>query len=353
MTINGTLPPSSKYSANLLVTLSIILLLAAPAMLPEFWISNILGRALILGIIALSLTFLAHYGGFISLAQMVIAGVAGYAIAITAPEAIPANNVKLPYTLAVPIALSASTLAGLVVGAIAVQTREIYLLMITLAIAVIFYFFAQANLDYLNGYEGIRNIIGPTIFGTPFRNPKLFYYSTLLVSLLLYFTVVYIARTPFGLVLQGIRDNDTRISALGYNVPLHRIAAFGFAGFIAGCGGVLSTIYNIGIAPGQISVHATVNILVISIVGGLGHPVGAFIGALVFTLLDTFASSIYDRDRFNTLIGAVFLFIVLASPDGITGIMRGARKYALRYRGRVSIAPTLNDQAVLNNDAAE
>ena len=120
------------------------------------------------------------------------------------------------------------------------------------------------------------------------------------------------------------------MSALGYHVALHRIAAFGVAGLIAGCGGILSTIYNIGISPGQVSTHATISILIMAVIGGLGHPVGAFLGALIFTLVDTFSASIYDRDRFNTLIGFVFLVIVLVSPDGVVGLVARGRELARR-----------------------
>lgn len=307
-------------------------LAVAPAVLPGFWVTNILDRALIYGIIALSLTFLAHYGGFVSLAQMAIAGVAGYTVAITVPEAIPGSRLglSLSYAVAVPLALLASTVAGLLVGAIAVRTREVYLLMITLAIAVSFYYGVQTNLEYLNGYEGIRNVLGPQVLGLPFRDPLVFHAVTLATAALLYGAVLYLAGSPFGLVLQGIRDNARRMSALGYHVALHRIAAFGVAGLIAGCGGILSTIYNIGISPGQVSTHATIGILIMAVVGGLGHPVGAFVGALIFTLVDTFSASIYDRDRFNTLIGAVFLAIVLVSPDGVVGLSARGRAAARR-----------------------
>ncbi len=96
---------------------------------------------------------------------------------------------------------------------------------------------------------------------------------------------------------------------------------------------MLSAIYNIGISPGQVSTHATISILIIAVIGGLGHPVGAFLGALVFTLLDTFSASIYDRDRFNTLIGFVFLVIVLVSPDGLVGLGARSRELAHRIAG--------------------
>lgn len=318
----------------------LVALAVAPAVLPGFWVTNILDRALIYGIIALSLTFLAHYGGFVSLAQMAIAGVAGYTVAITVPEAIPASRLglSLSYAVAVPLALLASTVAGLLVGAIAVRTREVYLLMITLAIAVSFYYGVQTNLEYLNGYEGIRNVLGPQVLGLPFRDPLVFHGVTLATAALLYGAVLYVAGSPFGLVLQGIRDNARRMSALGYHVALHRIAAFGVAGLIAGCGGILSTIYNIGISPGQVSTHATIGILIMAVVGGLGHPVGAFVGALIFTLVDTFSASIYDRDRFNTLIGFVFLAIVLVSPDGVVGLSARGRAAARRLAALGSAA---------------
>jgi branched-chain amino acid transport system permease protein len=299
-------------------------LVALPFFVSDFWTTNILVRAMVYGIVALSLTFLAHYGGLLSLAQMVVAGVAGYTIAVTVPGAIPANNLQLPYALAIPLAITLATLSGLLIGAIAVRTREIYLLMITLAIAVSFYFFVQANVQYLNGYEGIRNVLGPDLFGVPLRTPKVFYFVALAISFALYAGVLYLSRAQFGLVLQGIRDNPRRVAALGYNVALHRIAAFAVGGFIAGVGGVLITIYNIGISPGTVSTHSTINILIMAVIGGLGHPVGAFIGAVIFTIVDTFAADLYDRDRFNTLIGAVFLAIVVASPDGVTGLVKRA-----------------------------
>jgi branched-chain amino acid transport system permease protein len=303
--------------------LGLVVLAVLPLLVPAFWTANILGRALVYGIVALSLTFLASYGGFVSLGQTMIAGIAGYTVAILAPAAIP-TAIPTSYLVAIPAALAMATLAGLLVGAVAVRTNGIYLLMITLALAVGFSLYVQANITLFNGYEGIRNVLGPEFFGLSFRNAYVFYYVALVVAALLYFGVLYLVRSPFGLVLQGLRDNARRVSALGFNAPLHRIAAFGVAGFIAGCGGILVTFYNIGISPGTVGLSATVNILVMSVIGGLGHPVGAFLGSLIFTVFDTFAADLYDRNRFNTLIGTVFLVIVLVSPDGVLGLVKRA-----------------------------
>jgi branched-chain amino acid transport system permease protein len=310
-------------AALLLLALPWLMLELLPANQAQFWTANVFGRAIVFGIIAMSLTFLATYGGFISLAQMMIAGVAGYTVAVFVEGAVPQIVGGLGYAVAIPLGVLAATIMGLVVGAISVKTRDIYLLMITLALAMGVFRFVETNIAWFNGYEGIRNVVGPMLFGLDFRNAQLFYYIALGTAVLLLAGVLYLVRSPFGLVLQGIRDNPRRVAALGYNVALHRIAAFGVAGFIAGCGGVLATIYNIGISPGTIGLGATVNVLIMSVIGGLGHPVGAFLGSLIFTFFDTFAANLYDRDRFNTLIGVVFLAIVLLSPDGVIGI--GAR----------------------------
>ncbi|MFD1197946.1 branched-chain amino acid ABC transporter permease [Brucella gallinifaecis] len=311
----------SLSSLKILSNLAIVaILVVLPLLVSPFWINNIFGRSLAYGVIALSLTFLASYGGFVSLAQTMLAGVAGYVLAIYAPTAIPLGNNPLPWSAAIILALVAATVAGLLVGLIAVKTNDIYLLMITLALAVGFGLFAQSNTEIFNGYEGIRNIVGPEIFDESIRSPKVFYYTALIVALSLYFLVVYLRKSPFGLVLQGLRDARRRVSALGYNATAHRIAAFGFAGFIAGCGGVLVTFYNMGITASSIGMGATVNVLVMCVIGGLIHPAGAFIGALLFSLLDTFAPSLYDRDRFNTLIGFVFLAVVVLSPNGVLGM---------------------------------
>ena len=303
-----------------------LLLQILPANQAQFWTANILGRGIVFGIIAMSLTFLATYGGFISLAQMMIAGVAGYTVAVFVEGAVPRIVGGFGYAVAIPLGILAGTVMGLVVGAISVRTRDIYLLMITLALAMGVFRFIETNIAWFNGYEGIRNVVGPDVFGLDFRHAQVFYYIALGTAAALYFGVLYLVRSPFGLVLQGIRDNPRRVAALGYAVGLHRIAAFGVAGCIAGCGGVLATIYNIGISPGSIGLGATVNVLIMSVIGGLGHPIGAFIGSLVFTFFDTFAASIYDRERFNTLIGVVFLGIVLVSPDGLLGAGKRLRK---------------------------
>ena len=138
-------------------------------------------------------------------------------------------------------------------------------------------------------------------------------------------TVKYLVRAPFGLALQGIRDNPRRMNSLGFNVTAHRLAAHAFAGLIASVGGILLIWYNNRISPGSVNTGALINILVIAVLGGMKHPIGAFIGAIAFVLLQNFAIDLVDRQRFNLVIGGVFLLIVFFSPDGLLGLWQSFR----------------------------
>ncbi len=141
----------------------------------------------------------------------------------------------------------------------------------------------------------------------------------------MYVLLRYVVRTPFGLTLQGIRDDPVRMRSLGYNVALHRTLAFAFAGFIAAIGGILFVWWNAQIAPSTIGLGATIDVLVIAVIGGMFRLEGAWFGALVFVVINNYAPDIgFVSDRFHTLIGVIFLVIVLVSPDGLMGLWERA-----------------------------
>ncbi len=134
-------------------------------------------------------------------------------------------------------------------------------------------------------------------------------------------------RTPFGLTLQGVRDDPVRMSSLGYNVALHRTIAFTFASFVAAIGGVLFVWWNGHVDPASIDLSATIDVLVIAVIGGLYRLEGAWVGAFVFVVINNYFQRIgfswgswISQDRFDTLIGLVFLLIVLVSPGGLVGL---------------------------------
>jgi branched-chain amino acid transport system permease protein len=311
-----------------------VLLLIMPAFASGFVLFQIFGWAFILGMIALSLMFLAGYGGMVSLVQMTVAGLAGYMLAIFGHSAITQISLNWPWWITIPLALFIATLFGTISGALAVRTEGIYTIMITLAIASAFFYFARQNYVIFNGFSGFNGVLPPKLFGVDWRQPVAFYYLALFWATVAYLAVLYVARSPFGLALQGVRDNARRMEALGYNVTAHRVSAYVFASFIAAVAGILLVWSNAQVSPGTAGVGPVIDILVIAVVGGIGHPIGPFIGAFIYVLLRTFAMDVLVSmglagERFQLLIGLGFLIIVLWSPDGILGLWK-------RWRNRTS-----------------
>jgi branched-chain amino acid transport system permease protein len=314
--------------------LVIVVLLFMPAFANSFILTGVFAWAAILGMIALSLMFLAGYGGMVSLAQMTVAGCAAYMVAIFGVSGIEAISLKWPWWATVPIAIVISTIFGTIIGALSVRTEGIYTIMITLAIASAFFYFTNQNYTIFNGFSGFNAVTPPTVFGVDWGEPIPFYYLTLFWAVLAWLVVVYVSRTPFGLALQGVRDNPRRMAALGFNVTAHRIAAYAFASLIASVAGVLLVWYQLQVSPGTAGVQWVVNILIIAVIGGLARPIGPYIGALIFVVLSTFAVDLLesvgiDGKRFQLLIGVGFLAIVLFSPDGILGLWE-------RWRARMA-----------------
>ncbi|WP_136660698.1 branched-chain amino acid ABC transporter permease [Nitratireductor sp. XY-223] len=302
-----------------------IILLIMPAGASDFVLFQIFGWTFILGMIALSLMLLGGYGGMVSLAQMSVAGVAGYMVAILGDSAITDISQGWPWFVAIPLALVIAVLFATVTGWLAVRTEGIYTIMITLAIAAAFFYFCRQNYTVFNGFSGFNGVLPPKLFGVDWRGPKAFYYLTLFWAAVSYFAVVYLSRAPFGLALQGVRDNPRRMAALGYDVTAHRVAAYAFAAIPAGIGGILLTWQSAQISPGTVGIGPAIDVLVIAVIGGMRRPVGAFIGAFIYVLFKTFALDVLvalglSGERFQLLIGLGFLLIVFFSPDGLLGL---------------------------------
>ena len=321
--------------------LIVVALLGYPLVANQFWLVQIGGRTLGFGTIALSLVFLSAYSGLLSLAQMTVGGLAAYAVAfLTAPTA--GAGLLLPWPIAVTIALLLAIVAGLLIGLVAVRTEGVYTLMLTLAIAMGVYYLALQNYAVFNGFTGFT-AVPPPGFMKPGLHPVAFYYAYLAVAGTAYALVTYLVRTPFGLALQATRDNPRRVRALGYPVQALRVTGFGIAGFLAGLGGILNLWLNGSVSPGSIGLTPVLNVLIAAILGGIGHPIGAYVGAFVFTVVNNFAIDFIVRDRFNTLIGAFFLAVVLFSPDGLVG---AARRFALFARFTTRTGATANGPVV-------
>lgn len=299
-------------------------------------------RPLLLGIAASSLVFLAGYGGMVSLAQTAMFGVAGFTYA---DLVVHAGWSQWP---AIVAGIATALVLGFFVGLISSRSEGIYFLMLTLAVGVIaFYFYLQV--EQLSGQTGLHLNRAPALVGgDTISHPIRLYYAALIVSAVVYVFIRYLGRTPFGITLQGIRDNPVRMRSLGYNVALHRALAFTVGALIASLAGILKVFFDLQIAPTSIDIGQIIILLAIAVVGGLGRLEGAWVGAFVYAVVDFktepwaghipggFLQKALGSQRAPTWLGLVFLLVVLASPGGLMGLWHGG---LARIERRLKRAP--------------
>ena len=303
----------------------------------SYWSHTILLETFIFGIAAASLIFLSAYGGMVSLAQTALFGTAGIIFGNMATKGGPGGTSKGLHlgwdpTVALILALVLTTVIGLIGGAVASRSAGIYFLMITLTYSVIATY-TLSQVTNISGFSGIGGInrYTPGWIGNLLDHPNRLYYIALGVAIFAYVVIRYLVRTPFGLSLQGVRDEPIRAASLGYNVPLHRTLAFGFAAFLAGLAGVLYAWFAGQVAPGDVDLPQTINLLIMAVIGGLVRIEGAWVGAFVFFVMQNYITTTTHipllgfggtlfGGSFNTIIGIIFLAIVVVSPDGLLGL---------------------------------
>ena len=319
------------------VALAAILVVALwPALgLSPYWSHQIFLQTFLFGIAAASLIFLSAYGGMVSLAQTALFGIAGVIIGNLATKGGAGGTSKGLHlgwdpTLALVVAVVMTTVIGLIFGVVAARSAGIYFLMITLTFSVIATY-TLGQVTKISGFSGIGGISSytPGWIGDILAHPDRLYYLALGVAVAVYVLIRYIVRTPFGVTLQGVRDDPVRMASLGYNVALHRTLAFGFAAFVASLGGILYVWWSGQISPGNVDLPETINLLVMAVIGGLLRIEGAWLGAFVFIVIQNyvrdfsvpglgFGGTLFGGS-FNTIVGIIFLIIVLASPGGLIG----------------------------------
>jgi len=311
----------------------LVLAVFVPYLFSAFWMDAIFTQTMIFGIGAASLIFLSAYGGMISLAQTALMGVAGYALGNMVSKGGAGGETKglvLGWnpTVALVVAILFTTIIGVIFGAVASRSFGIYFLMLTLTFGVIAWQLV-GSVTKLGGFSPIAAIDRhtPGFIGHIVDDRKRLYYIALITAAFAYVLIRYIVRTPFGKSMQGIRDEPVRMASLGYAVPLHRMLAFGLAGFLAALAGVLAAWWNGQISPSDLGLAATIQLLVMAVIGGLSRIEGAWLGAFAFIVINNEVTNRipseglwYVGGTFNTVVGLIFLAIVIVSPDGLMGI---------------------------------
>ena len=290
------------------IFLGVALLLAVllPFATSSFYV-NLMTQALFFGLFALAINIISGYGGMITLGHAGLLGVAGYGLGIL--------TVNSGWSLgpAVVAALAATVVVSAFFGLLAVRTRGTYFVMITLAEGMVIWGIAQRWQELTGGDNGIPGIPKPGFAEEYWQ----YYYLVLLVVAICVLLIARLMRSPFGLVLKGIREEEDRLAPLGFNVMLHKLAAFTISGTFAGVAGLLLAMFNNFIGPSQVFFLASASGLLMTILGGVGTITGAFVGASVVVAIQNWASSYVER--WQTLLGVVFVLVILFAPGGIVG----------------------------------
>ena len=287
----------------------LLVLFTLPLILGGTYYTNLASQILIAAIFAMSLNLLVGYAGLTSLGHAGYLGLAAYISSWL--------TVKLGWSHAstAAIAIVSTTVIAGVFGLIALRATGISFLMITLAFGQILWGLAYRWASVTGGDNGISGITRPSPFGIDFGEASHFYYFTLIVFLLVWTAIAILVRSPFGATIRGTKDQPRRMSALGFNVWLIRWITFTACGFFGAVGGMMYVYYHQFISPHSLSLANSAEMLLMVIAGGAGTLTGPVIGAGLVMLLKNVASQYVDH--WVTLLGLVFILIVMFVPGGI------------------------------------
>lgn len=309
-------PETSK--PRLIVLAAGVVLLAVYPWFGESYYVELVVRLMILGIFAMSLDLLIGYTGLVSFGHAAFFGLAGYLLAIVTPDSGP---VSIWYAL--PVCLAGTGLFALVVGWLSVRTSGIYFIMITLAFAQMLFYFFNESVRF-GGSDGMFLFYKPTVAIGSWELIDLeaghnFYYFTLGALVAAYALLATLLRAPFGLVIQGVRANESRTRALGYATHRYKLVSFIIAGMVAGLAGFLEASHTGIVSPGHLSWHESGMVLMMVILGGIGTLYGPVLGAFTFGLLqDNFQDL---TEHWILVMGFFVVALVLFLPHGLGGLI--------------------------------
>ncbi|HWI77987.1 MAG TPA: branched-chain amino acid ABC transporter permease [Ramlibacter sp.] len=297
--------------------LLVLLLALLPLVAGEYFV-NLASQVLIAVVFACSLNLLVGHGGLTSLGHASFLGISAYVSAWLGVK------MGLGHAFTAPAALLVTTLAGMLFGWISLRATGLGFMMLTLALSQVVWGLAYRLVSVTNGDNGLSGLTRPQPLGWNLDNSNNFFWFALGVTCVAMFFMERLIHSAFGASLRGTRDQPRRMNALGYNVRAIRWVTFVASSFFAGVAGLLYVYFQKYIHPSAMAVSVSAEALLSVIAGGAGTVYGPALGALLVVVLKNYASAYIER--WNILLGLVFLFIVIFMPAGLTpGLAAGVR----------------------------
>jgi len=314
--MTARLSPRNAFVAVVIAILALVPVYAEAT--GNTFMVSLFTRIVILAIAAVSLNLIMGFGGMVSFGHAVYLGIGGYAVGILAKEGI--NSGLLQW----PLAVAASALFALAVGALSLRTRGVYFIMITLAFAQMVYYVA-IGLDRYGGDDGMT-IYKRSQFGglIDLSNKMTFYYLCLALLLASVYVVWRLVHSSFGMVIQGARSNERRMRAIGFPTYRYKLLSFVFAGMLCGLAGALLANHTDFISPALMHWTRSGDLIVMAVLGGMGTVFGPVIGAVALLVLEEVLSGI--TEYWQIILGPLFLLVVLFARGGIDGLLAGVRR---------------------------
>src|SRR5664279_2689524 len=306
----------SLDARNLIVALAMAGLLLLPlytSISGNRFVLTLFTRIVILAMAAVSLNLILGFGGMMSFGHAAYLGIGGYAVGILAYEGIGSGFIQWP------VALAASALFALVIGALSLRTRGVYFIMITLAFAQMAYYVAS-GLSRYGGDDGLTIYKRSDFSGLiNLSNRVQFYYLCLGCLFGGIYLIWRIVNSRFGMVVQGLRSNEQRMQAIGFPATRYRLVCFVISGTMCGLAGALLANNTDFVSPAVMYWTRSGDLMVMVILGGMGSLFGPVIGAIVYLVLEEFLSQV--TEYWAMIMGPLLLLIVLFGRGGIDGLL--------------------------------
>jgi branched-chain amino acid transport system permease protein len=299
-------------------SMGVIVLVTLPLILPPYYVGLVV-KMMVFALFAMSLDLLLGYAGMPSLGHAAYFGMAAYTTGLLALKA--GWNVWF----ALPAGIAMAALTSIVFGLLALRTRGSYFLMITLALSQVLWGIAFGWRSLTGGDDGLPEVPRPNLsLPWSMSDNTPFYYFVLLFFVVGTMVLVRIVASPFGYVLRGIRESETRMLVLGYNIWRYKLVAFVVAAAFAGLAGCLYVYFNRFVSPDYVHVVRSAEVLLMVILGGAGTLIGPAVGATLVVLLENLISTY--TERWVTVLGVIYVLVALLAPNGIAGLIASLRK---------------------------